>query len=404
MDIGIIGLGKLGLPVGVAMAHTCKHDVMGYDIDSDKMNRLPQSYQEKGLDFDTFNEDLAISPIRFGSLESVVDHAEILFIAVQTPHDPKYEGITKIPSKRIDFDYSHLEAAIGAVADVIKKPTIVVVISTVLPGTMRNRIQPLLNDYMTLVYNPYFIAMGTVIPDFLNPEFILLGSNSLEARTRVEAFYATLVGSKCCPMSIESAELTKVSYNTFISAKLSFVNTLLEIAHKSPGVNVDEVTDALTKAGDRLISGKYMVAGMGDGGGCHPRDNIALSWLSRELDLGYDLFEAIMMSREKQAEWLADLMKEHELPKCVLGYSFKVETNITTGSHALLVGEFLDDPLFIDPHVNENHVLPNKPHVFLIGMNHPEFVKYEYPAGSVIIDPWRYIPDKEGCAVIRVGE
>jgi len=404
MKVGIIGLGKLGLPVAVAMAHTGEHDVMGYDIDESRMTHEPQTYQERGLTTPHFNDDLCTSPIHFGSLESVVDHSEILFVAVQTPHNPKYEGITKIPAKRVDFDYDYLKSAVSSIASVIKKDTIVVIISTVLPGTVEREIKPLLNRNIKLVYNPFFIAMGTVIPDFLHPEFILLGSDDPVSRDRVESFYGTLMKSRACKMSIASAELTKVAYNTFISSKLSFVNTLLEIAHKSPGVNVDEVTNALCQATDRLISPKYMIAGMGDGGGCHPRDNIALSWLSRELDLKYDFFEAIMMSREKQAEWLADLMKEHKMPKCILGYSFKVETNITTGSHALLVKEFLDDVKLIDPHVDGNQQLPYNPHVFLIGMNHPEFAKWKYPSGSVIIDPWRYIPDMDNCFVIRLGE
>ena len=406
MKVGIIGLGKLGLPVAVAMAHTGEHDVMGYDIDESRMTHEPQTYQERGLSTPHFNDDLCTSPVHFGSLEEVVSHAEIVFVAVQTPHDPMYEGITKLQAKRVDFNYKHLYYAIKNISDSVNKETIVVIISTVLPGTIRREILPAIRDdgLVKLVYNPFFIAMGTVIPDFLHPEFILLGGNDPIARDKVEEFYGTLMKARSCKMSIESAELTKVAYNTFISSKLSFVNTLLEIAHKSPGVNIDEVTNALCQATDRLISPKYMIAGMGDGGGCHPRDNIALSWLSRELNLKYDFFEAIMMSREKQAEWLADLMKEHDMPKCILGYSFKVETNITTGSHALLVKEFLDDVKLIDPHVDGGSQLPYNPHVFLIGMNHPEFAKWKYPNGSVIIDPWRYIPDMDNCFVIRLGE
>ena len=91
--------------------------------------------------------------------------------------------------------------------------------------------------------------------------------------------------------------------------KIVFANVLMEICHKT-GANVDEVTDALKLANDRLISGKYFTGGMGDGGACHPRDNIALSWLSRKLNLSFDWFENIMLARQKQTEWLANLMEE----------------------------------------------------------------------------------------------
>ena len=407
MKIGMVGLGKLGLPVAVAMASTGEHDVMGFDIDQRRMTHDPQPYREIGLSGPDFNEDLKFSPVRFGALSDVVDHSDIVFVAVQTPHDPLYEGITPIPAKRVDFDYTWLSRALnGIVVAASGKPKIVVIISTVLPGTIEREFGTLLrmNSHIKLVYNPFFIAMGTTIQDFLNPEFILLGSNNPEAQVKVEQFYASLMDAKVCSMSIESAELTKVAYNTYISSKLSFVNTLLEISHKMPGVHVDEVTEALCQATDRLISPKYMIAGMGDGGGCHPRDNIALSWLSRELDLGYDFFEAIMMSREKQAEWLAKMMNSFNLPKCILGYTFKVETNITTGSHALLVSEFLDRPHMHDPYVEDSDFFPTKPHVFLVGMNHQIFKDYIFPNGSVIIDPWRYMPEAPGCKVIRLGE
>lgn len=407
MKIGVVGLGKLGLPVAVAMAHTGEHDVMGYDLNKERMTHGAQPYKEAGLVHENFNNDLAESMVHFGSLKEVVNHGEIIFIAVQTPHEPEYEGITPLPAERVDFNYEWLKAAVSEVASHCAKQhkqKVVVVISTVLPGTVERELRSLLNDKTSLVYNPFFIAMGTVIPDFLNPEFILLGADNYQAQIKVEQFYKSLMDAPVCAMSIESAELTKVAYNTFISSKLAFVNILLEIAHKMPGVHVDEVTDALCKATGRLISTKYMKAGMGDGGGCHPRDNIALSHLARKLNLGHDFFESIMDAREKQAIWLAGLMKQYQLPKCILGYTFKVETNITTGSHAILVSEYLDTPIMHDPNVEGSESFPSFPCVFLIGMNHLIFKDYSFPSGSVIIDPWRYMPNKEGSTVIRLGE
>ena len=102
--------------------------------------------------------------------------------------------------------------------------------------------------------------------------------------------------------TIENAELIKVSYNTLISTKIAFSNTIMELCHKLPNTNVDDVTNALKLANRRLISGSYMDGGMGDGGGCHPRDNIAMSYLSDKLNLSHNWFEHIMQQREKQKE------------------------------------------------------------------------------------------------------
>ena len=98
----------------------------------------------------------------------------------------------------------------------------------------------------------------------------------------------------------ENAEAIKVAYNTYISMKIAYANTWMEICHKIPGTDVDQVTGALELATTRIMSPKYLTGGMGDGGGCHPRDNIALSWLARELDLSYDFFEHLMIARERQ--------------------------------------------------------------------------------------------------------
>jgi len=185
-----------------------------------------------------------------------------------------------------------------------------------------------------LCYNPFFIAMGTTMRDFLDPEMVLFGVDDSWAAKKAKKFYRTLHHSPFYETTIETAELTKVTYNTFISTKISFVNTVMEMCDKLPNTNVDDVMNALKMCDDRIISDKYLSGGMGDGGGCHPRDNIALSWLSKKLDLSHDWFDNIMMQRENQTDWLADLIEEHSngLPINILGKSFKPETNITTGS------------------------------------------------------------------------
>ena len=409
MRIGFIGLGKLGLPCALA-ASTKGHDVMGYDILPELMTKKPRSVKELGPDGRTdFNAVLERSHLRFGRLEEVVTHADILFVTVQTPHEREYEGVTRVPADRIDFDYRYLIRAIEEVAAHATRPTIVAIVSTVLPGTVRRLVKPIAGPQLQLCYNPAFIAMGTTMRDVLHPEFVLLGVDDEEAAATVEAYYESVTTAPVMRMSIESAELAKVAYNTFIGMKIAFANTLMEICHKTPGANVDDVTTALKNAHQRLISPRYLDGGMGDGGACHPRDNIAMSSLARKLALSRDIFEDVIETRWKQTEWLADLMMAHDLPKAIIGYSFKAESNLIVGSPALLLQNILEErgfrPLMYDPHVDESPCdlseLP--PHVFLIGAKHRQFASLVFPKGSVVIDPWRYVPAQDGVSVISVG-
>jgi UDPglucose 6-dehydrogenase len=309
MKVGLVGLGKLGMPVALALAHK-GHDVMGFDIDSGRMQKESFPHREIGPNGEASIEPLLReSSIRFGSLDEVVAHAEIVFVAVQTPHEPEYEGVTRLPEERVDFDYTWLKAAVGGLAQAIERhgeDRVVIVISTVLPGTVRRDILPLINDHVKLCYNPFFIAMGTTIRDFLNPEFVLLGMRDAEAAEKARALYSTLHDRPVYETSIENAELIKVAYNTYITMKIAYVNTLMEICHKIEGCDIDQVSGGLALGTARLLSPAYLGGGMGDGGGCHPRDNIALSWLARELGLSYDWFEGVMVAHERQTDWLAE--------------------------------------------------------------------------------------------------
>lgn len=324
MKVGFIGLGKLGLPVALA-TEAAGHEVLGFDP-SVEVERILGSrvlaYRE-----DEAQELLLVSRIEVVAPQKLIEWADLIFVAVQTPHQPQFEGVTRLPEDRADFDYQFLAEALASVKDA-KCP--VVVISTALPGTLA-RI-----GATHVLYNPFFIAMGTTIPDFRNPEFVLVGTDGAHPGI-LRDFYATIHDRPLFVTTIKTAELTKVAYNTFIGLKIAFGNTMMELCEKM-GADVDDLVDALSLATDRIISPRYLRGGMGDGGGCHPRDNIALSWLAREVGLSYDLFEALMISREKQTEWLASLCVE---PLTVLGKSYKPESNLVTGSPALLLAEIL---------------------------------------------------------------
>lgn len=415
MKVGFIGLGKLGLPCALAI-ESKGHSVIGYDVDPERMQKNSTSYQEEGPQGEpSILPFLQKSNLRFGNINDVVSQSEIIFVAVQTPHNPLYEGSTRIPETRVDFNYEYLIEAMKSVSTAVagcEEKKTVVIISTVLPGTLRKHIVPLLHPNVQLCYNPFFIAMGTAMRDFLNPEFVLFGVVDQDAADKAERFYRSIHSAPFYRTTLENAELIKVAYNTFIGMKIVFANTLMEICHHTPNTNVDDVVNALCLAKERLISGKYLQAGMGDGGGCHPRDNIALSWLAQNLGLSYDWFEGIMTAREKQTEWLALMIAKHAresgLPITILGKSFKPKTNIVTGSPAILlfniIREMGHNASIYDPYVDAGSPPPTLvPSVFCIATKHPDFARIAFSQGSIVIDPWRYIPKQNNVSLIQVG-
>jgi UDPglucose 6-dehydrogenase len=119
--------------------------------------------------------------------------------------------------------------------------------------------------------------------------------------------------------------------------KVCLANTVMELSHKLENINCDNVMKGLFLANERLISPKYLLGGMGDGGGCHPRDNIAMSWLSNKIGMSYNFFDDIMNGRENQTEFLCDLILEHPGPYYILGKTFKENTNLILGSPSILL-------------------------------------------------------------------
>lgn len=431
MKVGMVGLGKLGFPVAMAM-DLSGHHVYGYDVDDKRMTK-EQKFHEVGPNGDNFDDILATSDIDFVNLETLVRESELIFIAVQTPHQKEFEGDTPLPTGRADFDYTYLvdavkriERYVQAINEELKhageQATMrdVVIISTVLPGTIRREVLPVC-PHLRIAYNPYFTAMGTVMPDFFNPEFVLIGTDNPGLFHKMRHFYRNTVHGVRCdiqPMGIESAECAKVLYNTFIGMKIVFANTMMEICEKVPEADHDEVYRTLMCATDRLISTAYLRGGMGDGGGCHPRDNIALSWFAREVKLSADFFTMIMQTRERQSKWLADMAIKYSLENkirhiVVLGTAFKKGTAMETGSSAILLYHQLVDAaqshrgrgLEIDrwdPKIDTAKEFSAA--VFVIGCNHEELTSFPFPEGSIVIDPWRMIPDSDGITVKRIGQ
>ena len=369
MKVSMIGLGKLGLPVAEVMSE--QHDVKGYDTNPTIKNDKIQICN---------------------SLFNAVNDAEIIFIAVPTPHDPAYGGeapSSELPTK--DFDYQYLKTTLTHLLEYAPKDAMIVNISTVLPGTIRPMVTELgISDQF--IYNPYLIAMGTVTEDFLAPDIMMLGFNNWpteENKTKADKlveFYKT-VQTKRTPHTTlgtwEEAECIKIFHNTYISAKVGIANMIQDVTNKIGHANPTVIAESLRHA-DRIVSDKYMEPGMGDGGPCHPRDNIALSWLAEKLDLGYDLFKSIMQAREIQAENVAKELLSHNLPVHILGKSFKPETNLTDGSTSMLVGHYVEQA---GQTVTYDQYSVS-PAVYLLA--HPvDYSDANFTAGSVVVDMYR---------------
>lgn len=412
-NVGWVGLGRLGLPCALALQHHGGHDVLGYDVRRAHVEDILSSGGDQGEA--GLGDLIDRGPLKLSdSIEDVVAHADVVFVAVQTPHDPRYGGEAPMPDRPVDFEYGFLVQAVRDVAQAaekLAKDVTLVVISTVLPGTTRAHLAPLCGPHVRLVYGPYFIAMSTTIRDFLRPEFVLLGSDDPTAIDTVTEVYREVHDRPIHAVSIESAELLKVAYNCFISMKIVYANMLMEICHKT-GADCDQIADGLALATDRIVSPAYMRGGMGDSGGCHPRDNMAMSWLAERLDLSVDLMGFVSQAREAQSDWLADLV-EHwhrltRLPIVILGNAYKPNIALTNGSAGLLLAHQLKerglDVDHHDPYVDGNILDQELPlAVYVVATRHSCFPAYGFPPGAVVLDPHGYMPDKPGVTVIRIG-
>lgn len=408
----MIGMGKLGLPVALAI-ESRGHDVFGFDVADEPYQYILERqipYQERDLQPLLDNTRIKM----LASIQEVVDNSDIVFVPIQTPHDPQYEGITRIPAQRSDFDYTFLESGLATVAAACRysrKRTTVAVISTCLPGTYDERLADYLNQWVDYVYTPQFIAMGTVLQDYLHPEFNLIGVDSMtgsQAADQLKEFYASINDAPNVVTDIVTAEAIKLSYNTWITAKTVLANAWGEMADKV-GANFDDIREAWGHSDRRLLSLRYMDAGMSDGGGCHPRDNIAMSWLSDRVGMSHNIWEDLMAAREHFEEWhakvAAETAAEANLPLVLLGRAFKPGTNIETGSPAILLSNLLHEMGVPHASYEDWHIYSaNTPHVYFIATQHRKYeTAYKYPQGSIVIDPFGYITDRPGVDVIRLG-
>lgn len=405
MKIGFIGVGKLGQDCAEAIADK-GHFVEGYDV----VTRSPRNFQMKS------------------SIKDLLDGKDIVFIAAPTGHDPAYGG--ERPTSDLvpkDFDYTIVKSILAEVNKFVTKQQIVVLISTALPGTTRKQFIPLIPNGR-FIYNPYLIAMGSVAWDMVNPEMVIIGtedgSTTGDAEMLVRFYESIMENNPRYEIGTwDEAEAIKIFYNTFISAKIGLVNMIQDVAEKLGNIDVDVVTTALANSTQRIMGPKYMIAGGPDGGACHPRDNIALRGLATNLDLGYDLFDAIMRAREIQTRNIAErVIKEaNGLPIVIVGKSYKPGVPYLEGSGSLLVEYYINtlgkSVYFLDKYTGDlpPAAITSGQCVYLL-MHDAEITYCDSPMrdlvtkqkinpapGSIVVDMWRKQGSIAGCKVIHYG-
>ena len=382
--ISVVGLGKLGLCTAACFADK-GFRVIGVDVDIGKINKINRGIspiQETGLPelVRKVGKNLSATD----NYNEAIGKSDVTFIVVATP---------SLADGRFSNEY--LEKSVHKIAEALKRKEkyhLVVVTSTVMPQTTENVVKFLLEKNsgklcgrdFGLAYNPEFIALGSVIHDFLNPDMILIGESSKKDGDILQKIYEKACENRpsFARMSPVNAEITKISLNCYITTKITFANSLAAICEKVRGADAHIVSKALGM--DTRIGSKYIKPGLGFGGPCFPRDNQAFASFARMLNAQAKLAEMVdevnrdqvMRVVNKAKEILADLKKGKHARIGVLGLSYKPNTPVIEDSQALNIVQMLKNEGYslsvFDPQALEN-------------------------ARSVLGDSVRYAKDKDAC-------
>jgi UDPglucose 6-dehydrogenase len=433
-SISVVGLGKLGAPMAAALAAKGL-TVVGVDADSAKVEAIRAGRPP------VFEPELAETIRSAGSrltatsdLAQAVAATDTTFIVVATPSEPSG-----------GFSLRYVLPVCEAIGSVIarkREPHLVVITSTVMPGMTGGPIRDALErasgkrvgvDF-GLCYGPEFIALGSVIRDFLNPDFLLIGESDPAAGERLEALYHRVCENRpaVVRMNFVNAEIAKLSVNTFVTTKITFANMLARICERLPEADVDVVTRALGL--DTRIGGKYLKGAVSYGGPCFPRDNLALAALATEIGAPADLAQATHRFNRAQISWLADRVVECLPPgqtAGVLGLTYKPNTDVVEEAVGLLLAEALIARgvalVAYDPQGARNSVSALGPSVRLaataeeciaesavvvVATPWPEFARIPAErwerrgAPRIVLDCWRALPHlagREGIVRMSLG-
>ena len=344
MNISVIGLGKLGLCTAACFAAR-GHRVIGLDknkyiVDKLQTKQCPIDENDLKQLLDKAWQNLTTTT----DIENAVFNSEITLIIVPTPSGPDGR-----------FSNKYIEDVLHAIAPVLKKKNefhVVDVVSTVMPGSCDKCFKPLLENIsgkvcgrdFGLVYNPEFVALGSVIKDFLDPDMVLIGTSDEHSSALVRGLYVTTCNNSphIVIMSLINAEITKLSLNCFVTMKISFANELASICEKVPGADIDIITDTLGL--DTRIGKKYLRGGLGFGGPCFPRDNMAFQAFAKEAGSEARLGAQVVAINNSVVERLFNIIvkKTNKNQRiALLGLSYKPGTHIVEESQSIRLAKRL---------------------------------------------------------------
>lgn len=432
MEISVIGLGKLGLCTAAYFASK-GHKVIGVDKNKYFVRELRQKHctiRETGLAklLDRAWDNFEVTT----SLTDAVLHSDVTLIIVPTPSKPDDK-----------FSNGYVEGVLRRIGPVLASKDnfhVVDVVSTVMPGSCEKFFKPLLEELsgkvcgegFGLVYNPEFIALGSIIQDFSRPDMVLIGASDEKSAGMVKELYVSSCENQphIATMSLLNAEITKLSLNCFLTTKISFANELANICERIPGADVDEITEAI--GADSRIGAKYLRAGLGFGGTCFPRDNLAFQAFTKEAGYEPKLSKATVAINDAMVDKLFEIIEAKVAERkhiALLGLSYKPNTHITEESQSIMLAEKLIDSGYAvtvyDPAALDNakDVLGDKvrycndPYECVDGSDAivlltkwPEFrdldwnkVEKNVKEGAVLLDSWRELKNEKLTKLDYVG-
>lgn len=342
--LSVFGLGKLGACMAATFAQK-GFDVLGVDINAEAVRKLNagEAPVEEPLLAQTITEGRSRLRASINAKDAVATDAS--FFIVPSPSQP--DG-----SFSNEFLMRAMETVARAVREAGKKGHLFVCSSTTTPGACDTVLIPMLEKELGGVcgkdfhfcYNPEFIALGNVVRGLLEPDMVLIGESDPVSGAALEALYRKYNGSQphIARMSVVSAELTKISVNSFITMKISFTNQLRMIAEQFPKADIHTVLDAI--GSDSRINKKYLRAGLSYGGPCFPRDNRLLAYAARQAGVQAPMAEASDKVNELTKADLFKRVKGMLQPGdavAVLGMSYKPDTYITEESAGLALAQQL---------------------------------------------------------------
>jgi UDPglucose 6-dehydrogenase len=350
MNISVIGLGKLGLCTAACFASK-GHRVIGIDTNQHILDQLRLKQcpiDEPGLEelLEKAWANLTVAD----NADEAVRNSEITLIIVPTPSQSDGK-----------FTNKFIETALQPLAISLKEKGsfhVIDVVSTVMPGSCDRQFKPMLEKIsgkvcgadFGLVYNPEFIALGSVIRDFLNPDMVLIGASDNRSGDIVKELYLSIYEGNpdIKVMSLVNAEITKLSLNCFVTMKISFANELASICERVPGADIDAITGAL--GSDTRIGFKYLKGGLGFGGPCFPRDNQAFQAFARESGVEPRLGPQVVAINNSVVDRLFDIISKNTNSGdkvALLGLSYKRGTHIIEESQSIMLAKRLLNSGFV---------------------------------------------------------